>query len=687
MTTSLIVAFSLQVLAQAAPAPAAPPAAAAPPPPVEVPERCGKERPKLDAIKTAEGLAIGPDGTIYFTQPFGAAASNFLGRYKPPYTEVETKWVDLGGKALGITIDPKRATLFAGSRDRKKLLAVTLSTNPVVTELADAEPTINGVTLGEDGAIYYTDQGSGQVYRVTQAGVKSQVTTRPVEDANGIAFGPDGRLYVLSYAKAIVTRLLLKGGKESSREIVAEISGGKNADGITFDKQGRLYVTAGALFRISQDGKKVESLGEAYGANADFGSGALSCSDLYTAGNGKGIARFQNDTEGLDVPWHRPKIRLAEKVSPPAPPKAVPAKLAAKAKLEVVTSAAAEPVGIVAAPGEPAGRMFVVERKGPIRILKGKSFEPKPFLDITGQVALWKKPNSEQGLLSLAFHPQFQKNGRFFIHYNDLKWRTRVVEYRVDKADPNRADPASAKDLLTLEQPYDNHNGGNLEFGPDGKLYILLGDGGKAGDPHYLAQSPRTLLGKMLRMDVDAPTPKPEVLGKGLRNPWRYAFDRKTGDLYIADVGQNLFEYVHVVPAKKVSGPHDFGWNTVEGLHCFQAKSCDKKGFTRPVLEYPHSEGCSITGGYVYRGKAIPELAGSYFYSDFCTAIMRSFRLKGGKVTDSWDWKTALDPDGKMAQITAFGEDQDGELYITSQDGNVFKLVPSEKLSTLTPAR
>jgi glucose/arabinose dehydrogenase len=684
VTTSLIVALSLQVLAQAAPAPAKP--VAAPPPAPEVIERCGKERPNLDGIKTAEGLAIGPDGTIYFTQPFGDAASNFLGRYKPPYAELETRWVDLGGKALGITIDPKRAVLYAGSRDRKKLLEVTLSTHPVVTELADVEPTINGVTLGEDGAVYYTDQSSGQVYRVTAAGVKSQVTTRPVADANGIAFGPDGRLYVLTYKQATITRLVLKAGKEASREIVAELAGagGKNADGITFDKQGRLYVTAGALYRVSPDGKKVESLGAAYGANADFGSGALGCADLYTAGNGKGITRFQNDTEGLDVPWHRPKIRLAEKVSPPAPPKPVPAKVAAKAKLDVMTSTAAEPVGIVAAPGEAAGRMFVIERKGPIRILRGKSFEPKPFLDITGQVSLWKKPNSEQGLLSLAFHPQFQKNGRFFIHYNDLKWRTRVVEYRVDKADPNRADPASAKDLLTLEQPYDNHNGGNLEFGPDGKLYILLGDGGKAGDPHYRAQNPRTMLGKMLRMDVDGPTPKTEVLGQGLRNPWRYSFDRKTGDLYIADVGQNLFEYVHVVPAKKMAGPHDFGWNVMEGLHCFQAKTCDKKGFTRPVLEYPHSEGCSITGGYVYRGKAIPELAGSYFYSDFCTAILRSFRLKGGKVADSWDWKTALDPESKIAQVTAFGEDQDGELYIASQDGNIFKLVPSENLSSLT---
>ena len=297
------------------------------------------------------------------------------------------------------------------------------------------------------------------------------------------------------------------------------------------------------------------------------------------------------------------------------------------------------------------GRLFVVEKQGPIRILKGKTFEPKPFLDLTGKVSLWKRENSEQGLLGLAFHPKYLENGRFFIHYTDLDWKTRVVEYRVRKDDPNQADPASARDLLVLHQPYDNHNGGDLEFGPDGKLYVLLGDGGSGGDPHYLAQNPRTLLGKMIRFDVDAEKPAPEVLGSGLRNPWRYSFDRKTGDLYIADVGQNVFEYVHFVPARRVAGPLNFGWNTIEGKHCFQAETCSRKGFTQAVVEYPHSEGCSITGGYAYRGKALPELAGAYFYSDYCTALLRSFRMKNGKVVDSWDWKQALDPESQVAQV------------------------------------
>jgi glucose/arabinose dehydrogenase len=638
-------------------------------------ERCGKARPNLAAVQTAEGLVIAPDGTIYFTQPYGAGASGFLGRYRPPYTAPETKWIDLGGKALGLTLDPKHSVLYAGSRDRKKLLAIFLADKPIVQELADVEPAINGVTLGPDDAVYYTDQKGGQVYRVTADGAKNQVTTTTIEDPNGLAFGPDGALYVLTYAKAKITRIELAAGKEKSRAPFADITGGTHADGIAFDAEGRLYVTASGLFRISADGKTVKALGAAYGANAEFGVGALGCSDLYTAGNGKGIARYENDTPGLDVPWHRVKERLPEIIPPPAPPPAVPAKIAAHAKLELITSETKWAVGLVAPPGEPVGRLFVVETEGPIRILRGKTFDPKPFLDLTGKVALWDKPNSEQGLLGIVFHPQFQKNGRFFIDYTALDWTTHVVEYHVDKSDPNRADPASAREILVVHQPYNNHNGGDLEFGPDGKLYVLLGDGGRAGDLHGFSQSNHSLLGKMLRIDVDAATPTPQVLGRGLRNPWRYSFDRKTGDLYIADVGQNAFEYVHFVPAKKIAGPHNFGWNIVEGFHCYQSPTCDRTGFEPAVIEYPHSEGCSITGGFAYRGKALPELAGSYFYSDYCTALLRSFRIKNGKVVDSWDWKAALDPESQLAQVSTFGQDQDGELYVVTHEGPIYRLV------------
>jgi glucose/arabinose dehydrogenase len=368
------------------------------------------------------------------------------------------------------------------------------------------------------------------------------------------------------------------------------------------------------------------------------------------------------------------------KIPPPSPPPPVPAALAGKVKLELVTAETHQAVGLVAIPDEPVGRMFIVEKEGPIRILRGKKIDPRPFLDYTGKVSLWSRPNSEQGLLGLAFHPHFKKTGRFYVNFTDPKGDTRVIEYRVDRKDPERVDLSTGRELLFVHQPYDNHNGGNLAFGPDGKLYVLLGDGGKANDPHGNGQNPKSLLAKMLRIDVDAADaahPVPEMLGQGLRNPWRYSFDRKTGDLYIADVGQNVFEYVHYVPAAAINRFHNFGWNITEGQHCFQRgpASCDRTGLTEAVIEYPHSEGCSITGGYAYRGKALPELDGVYFFSDFCTAILRSFRVKDGKAVDRWDWKSALDPESQLAKVSAFGEDQDGEIYLLTHEGPIFKFV------------
>ena len=358
---------------------------------------------------------------------------------------------------------------------------------------------------------------------------------------------------------------------------------------------------------------------------------------------------------------------------PPAPPPAVPAALAKKVKLELVTKDTVEATALVAAP-EPPGRLFVVEKRGPIRILRGNKLDPKPFYDLTGKVSLWTKPNSEQGLLGLAFHPQFAKNGKAYINYTDLGGTTQVVELVVDKKDPNRANPA--RTILSVEQPYDNHNGGDVAFGPDGKLYVLLGDGGKADDPHGYGQDPKTPLSKILRIDVDAEKIAPQVLGKGMRNPWRYSFDRKTGDLYIADVGQNIWEYIHVIPAAKIEGPHNLGWNIVEGTNCFKKETCDKKGITStPVVEYPHSEGCSITGGHVYRGKALPELDGHYFYGDYCTALLRSFKMKNGKAVEHYNWKEALDPESQLAKIASFGQDHDGELYLVTHEGPIFKFV------------
>jgi glucose/arabinose dehydrogenase len=230
--------------------------------------------------------------------------------------------------------------------------------------------------------------------------------------------------------------------------------------------------------------------------------------------------------------------------------------------------------------------------------------------------------------------------------------------------------------LLKLDQPYGNHNGGDVRFGADGKLYVGTGDGGAANDPLEAGQDDSIKLAKMLRIDVDAGAGTVEIVSKGLRNPWRSAFDPKTGDLYIADVGQNEWEFIHVVGGDDIDG-HNFGWNTVEGTHCFREDDCDKAGLTLAVIEYPHSEGCSITGGVVYRGAALPALDGVYFYADFCTTLFRSFRWSAGSVSDHWDWQPVFDPDEKMVTVSAFGVNADGEMYVTVLEGDVYRMKPA----------
>jgi hypothetical protein len=278
----------------------------APKPPTAPASACGTARPELDAIKSAEGLVIAPDGTIYFSQPFAGPNPTFLGRYAPPYDAgPEVRWLDMGGNALGITLDPRRKVLYAGSRTLKKLLAISLEGTPVVHPLADVEDGINGVTLGADAAVYYSDQTGGHIYRITPKGVKTKVTTSPLSEPNGLAFGPDGGLYVVSWKTPEVTRLELKGGVERARAVFVTLPESR-ADGIAFDAKGRMYVTARAtLHQVSADGKAVTVLGPSLGANIEFGAGALVCGDMYIAGNGKGILRWETDTPGWSVPWHR----------------------------------------------------------------------------------------------------------------------------------------------------------------------------------------------------------------------------------------------------------------------------------------------------------------------------------------------------------------------------------------------
>jgi glucose/arabinose dehydrogenase len=343
------------------------------------------------------------------------------------------------------------------------------------------------------------------------------------------------------------------------------------------------------------------------------------------------------------------------------------------------------PLFLTAAPGD-LTRLFIVEKTGKIRVIRNGTLLAEPFLDLSAKVS----GGGEQGLLGLAFHPQYAANGRFVVYYTDASGNTRVSVFQVS-SNPEVADPASEQIILAVNQPFSNHNGGMVVFGPDGKLYIGLGDGGSGGDPQGNGQNRNTLLAKILRLDVSATGQmsipatnpfvgqagaRPEIWSYGLRNPWRFSFDRATGDLYIADVGQNAREEIDVsTSASQFGRGLDYGWNTMEGTACYSPPTgCNRTGLTLPVLDYDHGQGCSVTGGYVYRGDAVPALRGAYFYADYCNGWVRSFRLQGGAVTAQIDW-SALRPGG---QITSFGEDGKGEIYVMISAGKVFQIVAAQ---------
>jgi glucose/arabinose dehydrogenase len=349
--------------------------------------------------------------------------------------------------------------------------------------------------------------------------------------------------------------------------------------------------------------------------------------------------------------------------------------------LEAVATGLAFPLYLTAPPGDP--RLFIVEKGGAIRVVRDGAPLAAPFLDLGGQVST----GGEQGLLGLAFPPDYMTSGRFFVHYTDLAGDTRLSGFRVS-ADPDVADPASEAVIFTADQPFGNHNGGQIAFGPDGYLYLGLGDGGGAGDPLGNGQSLAEPLGAILRIDPAGGTPyavpadnpfvgaegaRPEIWSYGLRNPWRFSFDRGTGDLYVGDVGQGQWEEIDVATAAEGGGRGiNYGWSIMEGRHCLSGDSCTPEGLALPVVEYGHGSGCSVTGGYVYRGAAIPALQGHYFYADYCRGWVRSFRLEGGAAVDEAEWST-LRPGGPVA---SFGEDAAGELYVVAGGGQVFRIVP-----------
>lgn len=361
-------------------------------------------------------------------------------------------------------------------------------------------------------------------------------------------------------------------------------------------------------------------------------------------------------------------------VTDPGPdPTPVPGEIA----LTEVAAGFSAPVYLTAPEGDL--RLFVVEQGGRIRIIEDGQVQEPPFLDLTALT----DADGERGLLSMAFHPDYATNGYVYVNYTDNVGTT-VVERYTRGAGPGTADPASAVTLLEVPQPYANHNGGQLQFGPDGMLYIGMGDGGSGGDPEENGQDPETLLGSLLRIDVDAGSPYaipsdnpfagggglPEIWAIGLRNPWRFSFDESAGTLFVADVGQNRLEEINAVEASAAG--LNYGWNTMEGTECYASASCETDGLTIPVHEYTHDDGCSVTGGYVYRGTAVAGVAGHYFYSDYCAGWLRSFQLTGGQATDHTEWDVA-----DVGRITSFGRDANGEVYVLTSGGRVYRIDPA----------
>ena len=325
----------------------------------------------------------------------------------------------------------------------------------------------------------------------------------------------------------------------------------------------------------------------------------------------------------------------------------------------------------------------MVQQGGTIRILRRDTLLTTPFLDLSGIISL----GGERGLLSMAFHPNYASNGLFYVDYTDSNGDLTVARYQVS-GDPNVADGGSGQVLLSIPHSSEViHNGGLVTFGPDGYLYIGTGDGGGAGDPDEHGQDSTVLLGKILRVDVDGgfpyaiPASNPfagrsgadEVWAYGLRNPWRFSFDRLTQDLYIADVGEVDWEEIDFAPAGDPGG-HNYGWDQMEGTHCYEPMTgCETSGKVLPVYEYSHaSDNCSITGGYVYRGARNPTLAGRYFFADYCVGRVRSLRMVAGVATDLRDH----DEFGTLREVTSFGEDGRGELYITRASGQVYRIMP-----------
>jgi glucose/arabinose dehydrogenase len=331
-----------------------------------------------------------------------------------------------------------------------------------------------------------------------------------------------------------------------------------------------------------------------------------------------------------------------------------------RSALRLIRIASVEQPVHLSAPRSEPNNVYIVERTGRIRVRRGSTLRARPFLNVSSRIST----GSEQGLLSVAFHPRYARNRLFYVNYTDTSGDTRVVEY---KSRGLARTPRRTRQILFIAQPYSNHNGGQIAFGNDGYLYVATGDGGSGGDPENRAQNLRSLLGKMLRINVNIRRPRPVIVGYGLRNPWRFSFDRQNGDLYIGDVGQNAWEELDYTP-RRSPGLENYGWRVFEGRERYTQETPNSAGhLVAPYVVLPNPPNCSVIGGFVYRGNAVPSAKGRYFFSDNCAGRVRSVPARGGS--------SVRDEPFRVDGSSSFGEDAKGELYVMSvTGGNVYRI-------------
>jgi len=653
-------------------------------------------KPFITGMKNPESATVGSDGKIYLSE-IGEPGKDGDGAIL----------VIENGKATPLAKgldDPKGIAFYQKwlfVADNKRVLKIDMAGKVEVFAPAKAFPTpplfLNDIAVDpETGTVFVSDSGDlkgkeGAVYRITPKGkVDTLVDAKSLPQLNtpnGLAMDGKSFLLLADFGSGKLYRIKLA---DKTTELIAE--GLDGADGVAWDNHGRLFVSSwktGKIFVIPRPGDQPILLAEGFESAADIcldptgrfllvpdmKAGTLTKVPAIVPG-----APVDDSPLPLETAVAFPNLKWAGWDSETPEGKILPLRPL------VLTHA-----------GDGSNRNFVAIQQGTVHVFPNdqKAESTKVFLDISKKVKYEDKEN-EQGFLGLAFHPKYAKNGEFFAFYTTTKAKnplTNVLSrFRVSKDDPNKADPDFEEELLRIETPFWNHDGGTICFGPDGYLYVALGDGGKADDPFNNGQNLKTLLGKILRIDVDRKDPgknyaipkdnpfldnknaRPETWAWGLRNVWRMSFDRKTGQLWAADVGQNLYEEINII-----TKGGNYGWRKREGLHPFGPEGCGPKpDLIDPIWEYHHDVGKSITGGGVYRGKKLPELDGAYLYADYVTGKIWALRYDESKkrVVENRSIKDRTRP------IMSFGEDEQGEMYLmtfTVSGQGIFQIVRSGK--------